>query len=222
MSELSIFVDESGDQSGSTFYLITLVFHDQSEGFYQFEAPYKQSLIDKGLPDIPFHMGPLMNGHEGYRALSLQNRKRLLAAFSVFAQHFPFRYKTFSYVKAEAPSMDALLLRMKRDLILFLFDNLPYLQTFDRIKIYYDNGQAIVTEALHAAIEYALSKDAIVYKDATPRAYRLFQLADYICTLELIALKYQFHDDRPTDRLFFGNWGSFKKNSLKKVRKHQL
>lgn len=40
MGELSIFVDESGDQSGSKFYLITLVFHDQSEGFYQFEAPY--------------------------------------------------------------------------------------------------------------------------------------------------------------------------------------
>ncbi len=222
MGELSIFVDESGDQSGSKFYLITLVFHDQSEGFYQFEAPYTQSLMDKGLPDIPFHMGPLMNGHEDCRALSFQDRKRLLAAFSVFAQHFPFRYKTFSYIKAEASSMDTLLLRMKRDLILFLFDNLTYLQAFDKIKIYYDNDQAIVTEALHAAIEYALSKDAIVYKDVTPRSYRLYQLADYICTLEFIALKYELHDDRPTDHLFFGNWGSFKKNSLKKIRKNQL
>lgn len=222
MSELSIFVDESGDQSGSKFYLITLVFHDQSDGFYQFETPYTQSLIDRNLPDIPFHMGPLMNGHEDYQTLPLRDRKRLLAAFSIFTQHFPFRYKTLSYIKAEAPSMDALLLHMKRDLILFLFDNLSYLQTFEKIKIYYDNGQVIVTEALHAAIEYALSKDAIIYKDAKPQAYRLFQLADYICTLELIALKYQLHDDRPTDRLFFGNWGSFKKNSLKKIRKYQL
>lgn len=222
MSELSIFVDESGDQSGSRFYLITLVFHDQSIGFRQFEAPYIQSLIDGDLPDIPFHMGPLMNGHQDYQELSLRDRKRLLATFSVFAQHFPFRYKTFSYVKAEASSMDALLLRMKRDLVNFLFDHLSYLQAFEKIKIYYDNGQAIVTEALHTAIEYTLSKDAIIYRDAEPRDYRLFQLADYICTLELIAMKYAFHDDRPTDHLFFGSWGNFNKNNLKKVRKHLM
>ena len=52
--------------------------------------------------------------------------------------------------------------------------------------------------------------------------HRLFQLADYICTLELTALKYQAHADTATDRLFFGQWGSFKKNYLRKLRKHRL
>ena len=222
MRELSIFVDESGDQAGSRFYLITLVFHDQGIDFYQHESRYKQTMVDCSLPDIPFHMGPLMNGHEDYADVTLENRKKLLVKFSVFAQHFPFRYMTLAYEKAETSSTADMLIRMKRDLILFFFDHLSYLQTFDKIKIYYDNGQAIVTEALHAAVSYALSKDAIVYKDAKPRDYRLFQLADYICTLELIAMKYEAHDDRPTDRLFFGNWGSFKKNYLRKVRKHLL
>ena len=222
MTELSIFVDESGDQAGSRFYLITLVFHDQSTDFYCYESKYKQVLVDCGLPDIPFHMGPLMNGHEDYRDATLDDRKRLLSKFAVFAQCFPFRYKTFSYEKAGASSIEELLTKMKKDLVLFLFDQLPYLQGYDKIKIYYDNGQAIVTDALHTAIGYALSKEAIIYKDARPCDYRLFQLADYICTLELVAMKYQSHDDRPTDRLFFGDWGSFKKNYLKKIRKHLL
>lgn len=222
MNELSIFVDESGDQFGSRFYLITLVLHDQSDEFYRHEARYRQILADSNLPDIPFHMGPLMHGHEDYRDMAIDIRKRLLTKFTVFAQTLPYHYNTFSYEKTASIDMDALFIHMKRDLINYLFNNLTFFQAFDVVKIYYDNGQAIVTNALHGAIEYALSKEAIVYKDAKPNEYRLFQLADYICTLELTALKYQTHDDRPTDRLFFGNWGSFKKNYLKKIRKHLL
>ncbi len=111
---------------------------------------------------------------------------------------------------------------MKRDLINGLFDNIAYLQKFDEVKVYYDNGQAIVTKALHDAIEYVLAKDAIVYKNANPADYRLLQLADFLCTIELTALKYQTKDQRPTDTKFFGEWGSFKKNYLNKFRRKRL
>lgn len=222
MSELSIFVDESGDQSGSRFYLITLILHDQSTDFYGHEIRYRQVLTDCRIPDIPFHMGPLLHGHEDYQNTTLDDRKRMLSKFAVFAQNFPFSYKTFAYEKSDSPSMDALLHKMERDLNFFLYEHLAYFQAFDKIKIYYDDGQAIVTNALHAAVECVLAKDAIIYKDASPKNYRLFQLADYVCTLELTAMKFQAHDARPTDHLFFGDWGSFKKNYLKKVRKHLL
>lgn len=111
---------------------------------------------------------------------------------------------------------------MKRDLVETLFDNLPYLQSFDAVKIYYDNGQPVVTKALHDAVEYALSKNAIIYKDAKPSQYRLLQLADYICGLELTAIKYSDHCESPTDVRFFGKVGSFKKNYLRKIRKRRL
>ena len=44
----------------------------------------------------------------------------------------------------------------------------------------------------------------------------------FICTIELTALKYENHEQTATDERFFGPLGNFRKNFLKKVRKHQL
>ena len=53
---------------------------------------------------------------------------------------------------------------MRRDLVNFLFDNLETFQSYDAVKVYYDNGQKSIAESLHMAVEYALSKNAVVYR----------------------------------------------------------
>lgn len=223
MEELSIFVDESGDAGEtSTYYLITIVLHDQSEDIGQILAPYEADLRVRQIDDIPMHLGPLLNGNDDYKGLGVSTRKALLNGFRVMAGKLPFQYMTFAYRKSEFAGYESLFNSMKRDLILSIFDNIDFFQKFGKIKVYYDNGQSVVTNALHDAVEYALAREAVIYRDAEPADYRLFQLADYICTLELTALKYQAHADTATDRLFFGQWGSFKKNYLKKLRKHRL
>lgn len=108
---------------------------------------------------------------------------------------------------------------MRRDIVNFLFDNLAELQSYDMVKVYYDNGQRSIAESLHRAIEYALSKDAVVYRSAQPSEYRLSQAADYICTMELTAIKYAEHTATATDEKFFGKWSDFKKGILKETRK---
>ena len=224
MSELSIFVDESGDAGEtSRYYLITLVLHDQAEPLDAFLVPYENDLRNKGLRLLPLHVGPLLNGNDDYRNLDVSTRKSYLNSFRIMAPHLPFSYKTLAYEKSQfADSSEKLLLRMKRDLTAFLFDNLEYLRAFDIVKVYYDNGQAIVTKAIHDAIEYVLAKDAIIYRDAKPEQYRLLQLADYLCTLELTAVKYRDGCATKTDKIFFGEWGSFKRNYLKKLRRKRL
>ena len=47
---------------------------------------------------------------------------------------------------------DKLLIRMKRDITSFLFDHLEFFQTFDKVKVYYDDGQQAVSEVIHEAI----------------------------------------------------------------------
>ena len=65
MRELSIFVDESGaDGLDSSYYLLTLVFHEQDKPLDDVIAPYEHALGDKRLPNNPFHMSPLPNGHD--------------------------------------------------------------------------------------------------------------------------------------------------------------
>ena len=175
------------------------------------------------MRDIPLHLGPLLNGNDAYRNMEISMRKRYLYSFVVLSEHLPFKYLTLAYRKGDfGGDGQKLLTRMKRDLTLALFDNLEYLQAFDIVKIYYDNGQAIVTKAIHDAIEYVLAKDAIIYRDAKPEQYRLLQLADYLCTLELTAVKYRDGCATKTDKIFFGEWGSFKRKYLKKLRRKRL
>lgn len=224
MRELSIFVDESGDVGEtSDYYLITLVLHAQEGSIEESVRLYELSLRDKGLENVPMHLGPLMNGNDSFKYWDLAERRRLLSSFAVLIDHLPFHYVSLAYAKSEfggdAPQLMA---RMKRDLTMKLFDNLGYLQRFDVVKVYYDNGQSIVTEVLHDAIEYVLAKEVIVYRDAKPADYRLLQVADFACGVELGALKYDHHDERPTDRLFFGTRRTFKKNFLGKLRRHRL
>lgn len=223
MEELSIFIDESGNTGDSRHYLVTLVLHEQSHDLSRALDRYSQLIRDKRLDNTPMHLGPLLNGHKEFEGLPVEIRKSHLSRFAMFAEHVPFKYITLAYEKklyAENP--DKLLVCIKRNLVTSLFDNLPYLQRFDKVKIYYDNGQSIVAEAVHKAVSYVLWKDVVVCRLVSPADYRLFQLADYICTLELTALKYQAHAETATDQMFFGQWGSFKKNYLKKLRKHRL
>ena len=225
--DLSIFVDESGDPgSESKYYLVTLVFHNQDYPLPKYERQYFDTLRNRGLRDIPFHMSPLMNGHDDYEHMDLMVRKFYLSAFRILAQHTPFEYTCFIYKKSELSrepsSPNSFVQRIRKDLAIFFIDQLEYLQQFEAVKIYYDNGQALVTKALHDAVGYALSKEAIVYRDASPARYRFSQVADYICTLELEALKYGEGVEGRTSTLFFGTKRQFERNYLKKIRKKRM
>ena len=223
MSELSIFVDESGDQNGqSEYYIVVLVFHEQADDIRNSIEPYVQALEMKGLPNIPLHASPLMNGHDAYANLELATRKRLLAAFLTFFRHLPIRYKPFVYKRSEFGGNEELSSRIRRDIVEALFDNLQFFQSFDIVKIYYDDAQKIVTDALRKAFDYALSKNAVLHRKAAPEDYRLAQVADFLCTMELVACKYAHGKQTATDRQFFGSANSFKKDYMKAIERKRL
>lgn len=224
MLELSVFCDESGGMGGTSKYrLVTLVFHDQAQPISDLIGAYERNLRVKGLEDIPFHAGPLMYGKGPYHDIGLSDRRRMLASFAFFQSKLPIKYRTFTYRRSAFPDEVALMARFKRDLVVFLADNLAYFQSFDQVKIYYDDGQQTIRNALHAALEYEISKQAITYRDASPTSYRLSQVADYLCAIELIGLKFDAHEINGTDEKFFGlSSVAFKRDYLKKIRKKQL
>lgn len=223
MQELSIFIDESGDVgSVSDFYLVSLVFHEQQFGIGNDIRLYEASIEKSRLDWTPFHFNPLINGNDEYKWKQIEVRKKHLHAFRIFVEHLPIKYRVFIYDKREAFGIDALAAAIERDLKVFLFDHLSYLQQFDSVKIYYDGGQSVVTQAVHRAIASCISREAIVYKDAIVVRYRLSQVADYVCGIELTQLKFERHLETKTDIAFFGASGNFKKNFLKKLRKKMM
>lgn len=223
MSELSIFVDESGDKSNhAQYFILTLVLHDQSVSIASNISIYEQTLTDADIPNIPFHSEPLLNGHGDYAILTLERRKKILTAFSSLVRFLPIRYKAFVYKRAHFDSINKLAARMKHDISSMFFDNLEFFQSFEHVKIYYDNGQNIVKSALYDSVEFALSKQAVVRKRTTMTEYRLAQVADYLCTIELAAVKYAAKENGGTYDKFFGGVGSFKKNWLKQARRKAI
>lgn len=223
MSELSVFADESGNMGfDSKYYLLTLLFHDQSKDIAPSVESYRRALWERELADIPFHFAPLLRGNRAYESFDVECRLKLLKSFKVFTEGAPVRYTTFLYRKDQFEDAAALRVKMKRDLIAFLFEHLSWLQSYDRIKIYYDDGQRIITHVLHHAFEYAVSKQTIMYKEASPTDYRLAQMADFICGVELAAAKYRTGEIGPSETRFLGQWCDFKRTFLRKIRKKAM
>ena len=163
-----------------------------------------------------------MNGHEAYEDIPMSDRKKLLASFYIMVQNLPIQYHTFAYRKRDLSEKTKLPIRMRKDIVLFLYDNLSYFQSFDKIKTYYDGGQQIVSQALRNAVDFTLAKDAALFRNASPEDYRLAQAADFVCAIELAAIKYEYHDGTATDEKIFGGVGNFKRNYLKKIRRMRI
>lgn len=66
----------------------------------------------------------------------------------------------------------------------FFYDNIC-------VKVYYDNGQVEVTRILSSVFNALLEN--VEFRKVTPADYRLFQVADLICSLKLVELKAEDH-----------------------------
>ena len=89
-----------------------------------------------------------------------------------------------------------------------------YFQRFDKVIVYYDNGQAIVTDLINTVFNAYLSRvDVRKIKHAD---YRLSQAADLVCTLELLRLKEKYGATMSrSEEIFFGSRRRLRKMFLK-------
>ena len=86
---LSIFVDESGNfsfpDSESRFYIVSMVFHDQSIDIIPDIIRLERSDTEVGLEGHCFHAGPLIRREKNYSMLSRQLRGRIFSRMMAFA-----------------------------------------------------------------------------------------------------------------------------------------
>ena len=111
---------------------------------------------------------------------------------------------------------------ISKSLANFIKENLEYLQSFDNIIIYYDNGQIQLTNII-VAVFNSWFNDNFEYKPALQNQYKLFQTTDLICTLSLIEHKIACNKCLTTsENAFFGSLRDFKKNYLKHLNKKKI
>ena len=189
MSELSIFIDESGDfGTQSSFYLLTFVFHDQSVDISSQLARLSDTLMAmRQRSERALHTGPMVRREDEYSNLPLAMRRKLFDHLLTFTRTAGVTYASFSVEKRQWPDRLKLKARLSREVSLFLRDNLAFFTSFDRIIVYYDNGQSEITDLINTLFSaYFFEVD---FRKVKPSDYRLFQSADLLCTLEMLRAK---------------------------------
>ena len=95
---LSVFVDESGrflyPDGDSRFYIVGMVFHDQSVDISSAVRDFDRSIYSLGLdPEaFVFHAGPLVRREKGYEFFSRNHRGKIYNRMMTFARRIDFKW----------------------------------------------------------------------------------------------------------------------------------
>jgi hypothetical protein len=220
VKELYVFVDESGDfgsyEKHSPFYIVTLVFHDQSVDISNNIIRLNNNLSTSGLPEYTIHAGPLIRRENEYFHLTMLERKRIFNYLYNFARTIDVSYHTIIVEKKQIADGIDLIVKISKQLSSFLNEYMENFMTFDRIVLYYDNGQRELTNILVSVFNTIFSN--VIFKKGIPVDYKLFQVADMLCTLELLAVKSKQKMLSKSELTFFTSSKNLCKSYLKAIQ----
>lgn len=227
MSELSIFVDESGDfgkyDENCPYYIVSLVMHEQANCIKKEVQNLDSALSEIGLQNHTVHTGPLIRREGQYKLEDIKTRFKIFGKLFSFTRNVPIKYKNLVVDKKHTDSSLKINQLLSKQLADFIRENLSYFTAFDNIIIYYDNGQIQLTNIIISVFSTFFNEENIEYRNATPERYRLYQSADLICTISL--LKEKLSNKKPltnSENKFFGSAQKLKKNYLKHIVKIQF
>lgn len=217
MRELSIFVDESGDLGDydyhTPYYIISLVLHDQNYDMSCELLALEENLNSLGWRNHCIHAGPVIRAEEEYKNYALSERRKLLKRMMSFVRHLDIQYKTIYIEKKHIADSAEATDKLSKQLVAFIKDNMTFFCSFDKLKVYYDNGQVEVKRILSSVFNALLEN--VEFRKVLPADYRLFQVADLICTLKLAELKLSTHNLSNSEKIFFEDERTLRKNYIR-------
>lgn len=224
MKELSIFIDESGDfgeyDFHSPYYIIAMVMHDQAYDISEDLDKLEMELQYIGYPNHCVHAGPIIRQEQEYRFEKIQIRQKIMKKMMSFLRQANITYKTIYIEKKHIADEVEAAGKLAKQLSWFLRDNMSYFASYDVVKVYYDNGQIELNKILSSVFNVMF--DNVEFRKVIPSDYRLFQVADLVCTLQLLELKYENHILSNSEKRFFENDRTLKKNYLKPLKQKMM
>lgn len=222
--ELSIFIDESGDfgkyDPESPYYIIGAVFHDQRNDISGQIDYLNKRLMETALEFDFVHLGPLIRREAGYKNMSPLERVQVLRRMLAFTSRVNFSYRTFTVDKKHTKDEAELIGQLVRQFSDFIKQHYTYFLSFDKLKIYYDNGQFGVVRVL-IAVFTTMSNNA-EFKKAMQKDYKMLQVADLVCTAEFTKLKMKTHTLSRSERRVLGTDREINKRILKPLQKKEF
>ena len=207
IKRLNIFIDESGDfgfvDGSSDLYAVSFTLHESLNSING-ELNYLNESLNKQNYNGMLHLAYLVAKRDVYSSFSLEQRKKLFWTIFNFARKVPVKLKTIILDKRYMNNKSQLNKSIFTEISKFVANNKNYFDTFDKIVIYYDNGQ----ETLGAILDIVfILNDKIERRiDFDHIEKRLFQVSDMLTFID--KLDYKYHNNMAftkVEKYFFTN-----------------
>ena len=222
---LSVFIDESGDfgkfDPKSPNYYVSMVLHDQAVDISAEINSLEQRVSNFGFSHHAIHVGPIIRREKIYENELMENRKSLFNALFHFTRRADIFYLCAKINKADCEDNElSYIAKISRAISDELKDHLDFFNSYDLIINYYDYGQTNLTKIITSVFTTLFTN--VELRKVQPADYKLFQVADLICTIELTKDKADKNALSNSDIEFFGSARDFKKNIYKQIDKKKL
>lgn len=191
MKKLNIFIDESGDfginDNASDLYVVSFVFLSSLNNIEPFLNAFKERLNKLKFTKM-IHTADLIRHKGDYKDLSIDLRQSIFNSLFVFTKRSPIKLKNIVVNKKYTDSYKLLKKQLTAELNDLVSSNHKFFQQFDKIVIYYDNGQSQL-----AAILEDVFKDFNIsfISDFDKTKEKLFQVADMLTFIDKYYYKYK-------------------------------
>lgn len=221
---LSVFVDESGDfgevKERPSYYLVTLVFHDQKHDISQQIKKLEESIKSSGIGIEYIHTGPIIRREAVFTNLSIDDRRKMIFKILNFMKVCPIKCATVVVDRKTAENKVQLSGKISKALTEVFLKHDEFFRSFDAINVYYDNGQDELSAVLNAV--FSARYENVEFKKAEPQKYRLLQVADFICSIELLRIKMKENRLSSSEKKFFYKPQELKKAFIKPIDMKRL
>ena len=207
MRRLNIFVDETGEfgfeKGASDIYGISFTFHEHDKNITLELESLNKRLEKIGYTEM-IHMADLIMHRKDYAKFNIKTRKSIFNAIYQFSRKIPIKYCTIIVDKKYANSGIVLKQKLIYEINKMLKNHEKYFCKFDKIVLYYDNGQEPLGYILNSLF---IRFDGFEHRiNFNHQEKRLFQVSDMLTYLDKSIYKHN-HNIKYTkaELYFFGN-----------------
>lgn len=184
MKSLNIFIDETGGfgfgEGTSRLYGISFVFHEQDNDITNEINALNSRLNKIGYTNM-IHTAKLVINKEEYKVIDAPTRKSIFNAIYTFSKRINAKYQTIIIDKIYMDNTKTLKKIIKNEINKMINSNINYFNKFDKIVIYYNNGQVPLGKIIDSEFSIFNNKHIINF-DHTEK--KLFQVADMLTFID--------------------------------------
>lgn len=214
--QLSIYIDETGDfgpyDSITKIYGVGFVLCEDLDKCDPYLRKFYRRLQSKKACDFPIHVGPIIRREGPYSDLTHEERLLLFDVIYDLLLESPISILHTMVRKSEKETD----IEMAKALSNLVRDNLEYFNSFEKIIIYYDNGQSQLKSLLLGIFSANFLNFEIVL--ARQSEHPFMQLADLVASLALLNYKIKDGNLSKSENEFFAGRRKLKKVYLSALK----